>query len=311
MKENIFLSKDTEIELTNLCNAKCPLCYRNNKDYKQGKFYQRELKEVIKQLDSFINLESIKLVGTISEPTLYKELFELIKYLNSRNIEIEICTNGDTNTPLWWEELGKLLKKKDKVFFTICGSTQELHEIYRKGTNLKNILINAKHLRKANKRNDYAQLIRFNYNDIDFNNLDIIETVVDFSNLYWTETFLALDIDQYKNMNIELYDKLKPHKAKYKLYKKIEEQSNKKLLNKSILPVCIAKEDSTSQININGEILPCYLFTERFSPNTEENNKIRKTWSYDNITSGKYDCCKFCDKNIRGLLHSLDLRYII
>lgn len=309
---NNYLVKDTELELTNLCNAKCPLCYRNNKDYIAKSPYQRPLNEVIEQLNLFTNLESIKLVGTISEPTLYKDFFPLIEYLNSRDIEIEICTNGDTHQPSWWGELGKQLKKDDKVFFTICGSTQELHEVYRKGTNLKRILENAKAFKEcSDHKNDYAQLIRFNYNDKDFNDWDIINTVTDFSNLYWTETFLALPIESYKNMTKDLYEKLKPHPKKYPLYKQVETNAMKKASKQEHQPKCIAKEDRTNQINLQGEILPCYLFTERYAPETSLNKTIRKTWSYQKIEAGKYDCCKFCDKSIRGLLQTLDLRYII
>ena len=309
---NNYLVKDTELELTNLCNAKCPLCYRNNKDYIAKSPYQRPLNEVIEQLNLFTNLESIKLVGTISEPTLYKDFFPLIDYLNSRNIEIEICTNGDTHQPSWWRTLGKLLKKDDKVYFTICGSTQELHEVYRKGTNLKRILENAQAFKECSgHKNDYAQLIRFNYNDKDFNDWDIINTVTNFSNLYWTETFLALPIESYKNMTKDLYEKLKPHPKKYPLYKQIESNAMKKASKQEHQPKCIAKEDSTNQINLQGEILPCYLFTERYAPETSLNKTIRKTWSYQKIEAGKYDCCKFCDKSIRGLLQTLDLRYII
>lgn len=309
---NNYLVKDTELELTNLCNAKCPLCYRNNKDYIAKSPYQRPLNEVIEQLNLFTNLESIKLVGTISEPTLYKDFFPLIEYLNSRDIEIEICTNGDTHQPSWWGELGKLLKKDDKVFFTICGSTQELHEVYRNGTKLQDILDNASALRKFSKyKNDYAQLIRFNYNDDDFDGLDIIETVSNFSNLYWTETFLALPKDQYRLMSDSLYEKLKPHPKKYPLYKQVESNAMNKASKQEHQPKCIAKEDSTNQINLQGEILPCYLFTERYAPETSLNKTIRKTWSYQKIEAGKYDCCKFCDKSIRGLLQTLDLRYII
>ena len=307
-----LFAKDTELELSNICNAKCPLCYRNNKHYIQQRPYHRPLEEVINQLEEFHQLESIKLVGTISEPTLYKDFFPLIEYLNSRNLEIEICTNGCTHDTTWWEHLGTLLKKNDRVYFTICGSTQELHEVYRAGTELSKILKNASAFRKFSRyKNDYAQLIRFNYNDDDFNGLDIIEKVSDFSHLYWTETFLALDQDQYKDMTTDLYEKLKPHKAKYKLYKKVETQAQKKAQDQSHRPKCIAKEDGTTQINLQGEILPCYLFTEAHAPETSLNKTIRKTWSYQKIESGKYNCCKYCDKNIRGLLHTLDLRYII
>ena len=308
----VYDANDTELELSNICNAKCPLCYRNNKHYIQQGPYHRPLQEVIEQLNNFTRLESIKLVGTISEPTLYKDFFQLMDYLNYRDLEIEICTNGDTHNPDWWRELGKLTKAKDKVYFTICGSTQELHEVYRKGTNLERILENAKAFKEGSgHKNDYAQLIRFNYNDEDFNRWDIINTIVNFSNLYWTETFLALPIDSYKNMNQELYEKLLPNKKKLPLYKKVEDQANKKAKTQDHKPICIAKEDATNQINLKGEILPCYLFTETYSPETSLNKTIRKTWSYQKIESGKYDCCKFCDKNIRNLLHTLDLRYII
>ena len=100
--DGVYNAKDTELELSNICNAKCPLCYRNNKDYIQKAPIQRPLQDIIEQLDKFHKLESIKLVGTISEPTLYKDLFQLMDYLNFRDIEIEICTNGDTNSPDWW-----------------------------------------------------------------------------------------------------------------------------------------------------------------------------------------------------------------
>jgi wyosine [tRNA(Phe)-imidazoG37] synthetase (radical SAM superfamily) len=63
------------------------------------------------------------LVGSLSEPTLYPYIFELIKYLKSRKIKIELCTNGDTHNPEWWYKLGKLFDLNDSVYFTICGST--------------------------------------------------------------------------------------------------------------------------------------------------------------------------------------------
>ena len=64
--------QDVELELTTFCNAECPLCYRNYKAFKQHypKNKVRDLKEIISQLELFKNLTDIKLVGTISEPTL-------------------------------------------------------------------------------------------------------------------------------------------------------------------------------------------------------------------------------------------------
>ena len=95
------------------------------------------------------SLEFVMLVGSMSEPTLYFGLFDVIKHLKSRGIKIEICTNGDTHNVFWWEDLGKLLTAEDRVYFTICGATQEMHEQYRAGTKLSSILKNAAALRKV------------------------------------------------------------------------------------------------------------------------------------------------------------------
>ena len=73
--------------------------------------------------------------------------------------------------------------EEDSVFFSICGSTQELHEVYRIGTNLDNIKRNAMQLRKA-KKIDYAQCIRFEYNSNNFDSNDFFFFLSEFSNIY-------------------------------------------------------------------------------------------------------------------------------
>lgn len=280
---------DVELELTTYCNAECPLCYRNYKSFKDHypKNKTRKIEDVITQLDLFKNLTDIKLVGTISEPTLYKDFFKLIRYCNYRDLTIEICTNGDTHNSNWWEELGKLIKDKDSVYFTICGSTQELHEIYRKGTKLENILKNAKAFRK-NSNTDYAQCIRFKYNDDDFNSTAFKEIVSEFSNIYMTETYLRKDDSNYENT--ENLDKLLPHDENIKKMKTASKIAET-FLKKGGIANCKAQQWKRVQINIDGEIYPCYLFLE-----ASKGVKWDKDW--EKINNLKYDCCKFCQKNV-------------
>jgi MoaA/NifB/PqqE/SkfB family radical SAM enzyme len=59
----------------------------------------------------------------MSEPTLHPQFLDIINYLKSRNIKIKICTNGDTNNPIFWKKLGEMLNNDDRVWFGICGST--------------------------------------------------------------------------------------------------------------------------------------------------------------------------------------------
>ncbi len=296
---------DIELELSTYCNAECLLCYRNYKSFDQHypKNISRKLKDIKNQLDEYKNLKDIRLVGSISEPTLYKEFLNLVKYIKNRNISIEICTNGDTKGNIFWKELGKLLQSDDRIYFTICGSTQTLHEKYRNKTNLNNILKNAKTFRQHNNYNiDYAQCIRFQYNDEDFNSNNFKQLISQFSNIYMTETFLHQDKNIYKNQNI---DHLKPFEEKFKQYnniKKLADISFQKGFSKEAN--CKAFNEHRLQLDIYGNEYPCYLFLEA------SNGKL---WDHDwqRILNMEYECCKYCEKNIVQICEEKDLDYII
>ncbi len=295
---------DIELELTTLCNAQCQLCYRNYttfaEHYPENKV--RPIREVIAQLETFPDLEWVRLVGTISEPTLYKDFFELVQYIKSRNIKIEICTNGDTHKPNWWKELSTYMNSDDRVYFSICGSTQELHEVYRTNTKLKRILDNARSFRSANK-NDYAQCIRFDYNDADFDSETFKNMVSEFSNVYWTETFLLKDKKNY--VDTSRLDKLHPNSKKIADYEHMDKFARAKYVS----PVkgkayCMSWENKSQQVDIDGKIYPCYLFLE---------DSKGKPWDgdYNKILNMQYDVCKYCDRAVIDLCNKKDLRYII
>ena len=340
-----------ELELTTMCNASCPLCFRN---YKGFKWYFRESGrgtvvplETIKSSILKLNPKEIKLVGTISEPTLYPYFLELVKFIKEQKIIIEICTNGDThsetdwfnptlikvsegidkegasrtfhttkNIPFFWEKLGELLTEEDSVYFTICGSTQELHEVYRKGTSLKNILNNARRFRnsfklihsvpKESKGIDYAQCIQFSYNEKDLNGATFKEMIKDF-NVYLTETYLQKDPDTYIKYNKEQFDKLAPIDSKVKEYKEIDAKASMifhKKLDKDPNPVsCIARNDSSIQLSIDQKVYPCYIFLESLIQETNSSaNPELPEWSYNEVHKGKYECCKFCNKKIKEII---------
>lgn len=295
-----MLIEEIEVELTSLCNAQCQLCYRNHKTYNNVKVV-RPIQEVIDQLSTYENFKRIKLVGVESEPTVHPDFLVLIKWLKENNIHIEICTNGDTRTEEFWQELGELLHEDDEVYFTICGSTQELHETYRKGTSLEGILKNARAMRRAGKPTDYAQCIRFLYNDKDFNSDQFKDMVSEFSNIYWTETYLHKDIDNY--VDTDGLDKLRPPADKIASYYQIEKLANA-LYNASGSKetMCIAMESNSIQIDVYGEIYPCYL-------HKEAGIKWDGTWG--KIERCESEVCKFCNKNVRSLCYEKGLQYII
>jgi MoaA/NifB/PqqE/SkfB family radical SAM enzyme len=301
LKEDV---KIIELELSTLCGASCPLCYRNYKvfDDHYPETIVRPLEDIQNQICEYPNLEEILLVGSISEPTLYQDFQCLVEFIKSKGIKIEICTNGDTQDEGWWYELASLLTPEDGVYFTVCGSTQEIHEVYRRGTSLKRILENADAYRQGGKGNDYAQCIRFEYNDDDFESDEFKSMVGVFSNVYMTETFLLKDESIYKDTTN--LDKLKPMKSKQEQYFKIDKLSRVLFERGNTTTTCKAQEGGMLQIDVHGKVYPCYLFLEASNG---------KEWDgdWDDIKNLKHEVCRFCQKHVHAHCKNSDTEYII
>jgi len=160
-----------EIELNNICQLKCPLCARQTIYSKNDFAIKKEIDydELITYLETFPNIKHITLAGESSEPTYYSRLFDLIKYIHSRNIYIELYTNGEAQSINYYKVLGLLFKNtKSNIYLTIAGSTQKIHSKYRVGSSLKKLLNTAKRLNIICPNNLVMTWIIFKYNEKDF-----------------------------------------------------------------------------------------------------------------------------------------------
>ena len=171
-----------EIGLINKCNNVCPLCLRNDKKLMSilPKNEALRFDALIKFLDALPNLTRVVLMGALSEPTLYPEFFDLIRYLKGRKIRVRLSTNGSTNTLDWWKQLGPMLDADDIVRFPIDGSTNELHSKYRVGSTIEKVLDRHRAFKfnDDGSRNSEAttilQHIIFQYNEHDGPNIRAI-----------------------------------------------------------------------------------------------------------------------------------------
>lgn len=165
---NINDITEIDIETSNICNLKCPLCLRQHKEFKHAfvqKFIDFENVKIV--LNKFKNLDTLSICGDASEPTLHPQLINFLDYLkeNKPNIFIELYTNGSTHDVYYWKELNKHFNLNSSVIFTICGITQHTHSMYRVNSNLKNVIENALAFKNGNQyKNDYMKYIRFEYN---------------------------------------------------------------------------------------------------------------------------------------------------
>ena len=295
--------QEIEMDLTGVCNLSCPLCTRN---YQHANHLVeknvRSIDAIIKQLDQYTGLKRFFVAGVVSEPTMYKDFIKFIEYLNIRDIYYEIFTNGNTRDVEWWEKLGSIVPKKCMCAFTVCGSTQELHEKYRVGSDLQEILNNAKAFRKNNLGNDWIQHIRFEYNAEDRESVGMKNIFDQFSNVLKVETEGVRRVNVY-NKEVELG--IKPTKVRDLTIKKLFQNRPKPNDGKSYDIQCRSLQQKKVYINQWGQVSACYTHAEN-----EQDYFQNEEFDYSDILSFNYPDCFLCEKRTRTFIDKMGLDFV-
>lgn len=295
--------EEIEMDLVGSCNLSCPLCTRNysHANHMDG-LNVRHIDEIIKQLDTFPNLKRFFVAGAVSEPTMYKYFLEFIEYLNSRNIHYEIFTNGNTHKESWWEKLGELTRPECITAFTICGSTQELHEKYRVGSSLDQILKHAAAYRKAGKDNDVIQTIRFEYNKDDLASPEMKKIIDQFSDWIDVDTEGVRRRNEY---NKEFDSDVRPVDWRDNAIKTLYKNRPKPDDENNYCIQCLSIERKKVYINQWGQISACYIHAEN-----EQDYFKGDNFDYTDILDFKYPDCFACEKKTRLFIEKLGLEFI-
>lgn len=294
--------EEMEMDLVGLCNLSCPLCTRNyaHADHMLSKNV-RPIEEIIKQLDEYPNLQRFFIAGAVSEPTMYKYFMEFIDYLNSRDIYYEIFTNGNTHNEKWWEELGNKVPEKCFTAFTICGSNQEMHEKYRVGSSLDEILRHSRAYRKNNKKNDAIQTIRFEYNEKDLESPEFAKIINEFSELIAVETEGIRRRNEHVN---EFEIDIKPLENRDKIIKQLFDNRPRPDDGKKYEIKCKSLSEKKVYVNQYGQVSACYIHAEN------EQDYFGDVMDYGDILEFKYPDCFVCEKRTKTFIEKMGLDFV-
>ena len=142
-----------DIEPTNACNLKCPMCPRTvilNDESKNENFHVGNMKlETFKKLIDEaveIGVYSIKL-NWLGEPLVHKDIVEMVRYAKEKGI-IDVMFN--TNAALLTEDISRKLIEAglDKIFFSFDSPYKEQYEEIRVGASYEESLENIKSIVK-------------------------------------------------------------------------------------------------------------------------------------------------------------------
>lgn len=162
--------KSIHLEITNNCQASCPMCTRNvhggiaNPLIKIESWSLDRYKKAI-DADVLSQVESIYFCGNYGDPLLNNDLLKMIEYTVSVNpdVELRVHTNGSLRNRSWWSALANSMPKKHKVIFAIDG-LEDTQSIYRIGTDYDKIIENAHTFISNGGRAEWA-FIRFKHNE--------------------------------------------------------------------------------------------------------------------------------------------------
>lgn len=162
--------KNIHLEITNRCQASCPMCSRNhhgglenplidNQDWTLEDFKNILTDDILKQLEGFY------FCGNFGDPIINDNLIDMCKHSSfvNPNLYIRIHTNGSARNKEWWATLAKALPPNHNVIFALDG-LEDTHSIYRIGTNFSTILRNARSFIDAGGTAEWA-FIKFKHNE--------------------------------------------------------------------------------------------------------------------------------------------------
>jgi len=255
--------KRIHLELSSLCNARCPGCPRNfygypyNDGYIERNLTLNEIKTIFR--NNFLNqIEKIRINGNFGDFIMNPESADIIEWIlmQNQNIQINVTTNGSGRRNEFWKSLGKL---GIIVEFCIDG-LHDTHTLYRQNTSLTTILKNAEIFINAGGKAK-CNTIDFEYNEVQRDKIKQIIKNIGFSgfNLIHNTRY---DLNVY-NKKGELINVIHNNENINYPYS-IEHRKNSEVLLEDIVidktPKkinCEIKQSKEIYISSVGDIYPC------------------------------------------------------
>lgn len=158
--------RDIHLEISSLCNARCPLCPRNFRGYPYNDGYVEEnlTLESCKHIFTPALLQQLNRIwinGNFGDAVMNPETPDIIEYfrLHNANLTLEISTNGSARDKEFWQQLAKA---DVNVLFCLDG-LEDIHHLYRQNTNWSTIINNAKIFMDAGGKAIW-KMIKFDHN---------------------------------------------------------------------------------------------------------------------------------------------------
>lgn len=162
--------KTVHLEITQRCQAACPMCDRNenggvdNKHITNAELSLSDCKHIFKP--EFISqLKTMYMCGNLGDPIVAKDTLEVFKYFRQHNPKmwLSMNTNAGAKSESWWMELADVFARYGAVIFSVDGLRSTNH-LYRQGVVWDNVERSLKAFIKGGGRARWDYII-FGHNE--------------------------------------------------------------------------------------------------------------------------------------------------
>jgi MoaA/NifB/PqqE/SkfB family radical SAM enzyme len=261
---------DIHIELTDKCQASCPMCARNYSGGAERPFVgQHDI--TVEQFKSWFSPEFLNGIknfyacGNYGDPIIAKDCLEIFEYVRScTDGRLSIHTNGSARSTKWWANLANAMSGDHDVTFGIDGFA-ESHVLYRRGTDWQKIIDNARAFIDAGgsasvdclvfKHNQQeiedfkAEMMSIGFKSVNVKSTGRFYDMQKFpvlNTLGETEYYLEpVDLNEYKKINFLKLDEMSKDIT---IWQDIVDQT-------TIAPKCVSKKEI--YVDARGTIYPC------------------------------------------------------
>lgn len=297
--------KKIHLEITQRCQASCPMCDRNqnggalNPHIKLDELTLEDCKNIFEP--KFIKqLNTMYMCGNLGDPIVAEDTLEIFEYFRRHNATmwLSMNTNAGARDEIWWSELARIYGKNGAVIFSIDG-LEDTNHLYRQGVNWQNVDRSMKSFIAAGGRARWDFLI-FEHNQHQVESAKQISETIGFEKFvakktgrFMTANTYAKETHQAVNRKGEKTTELKKPEERYqnaalKTQDSIVTKYGSMDNYYDIVPInCKVKDEGNLFITAEGLALPCCWTAGRMYKWWNKDSKIEQIWKFIDEAGGK------------------------
>ncbi len=290
--------KQIHLEVTQKCQASCPMCDRNQNGGKINPHINLDelsLQDCKKIFDKkfIMQLNTMYMCGNLGDPIIANDTLEIFDYFRTTNktMWLSMNTNGGARDKNWWKDLAKVLRGSAAVIFSIDG-LQDTNHLYRQGVLWENIEQNVKAFIGAGGRARWDYIV-FEHNQHQ------IEQAKDMADKWGCERFQIKKTGRFVTSNLEpkdshqsinkkgknIFNLTKPEKkyqnsALSKINQLVQKHHSMDLYYDTVPINCKVKKIGSLFITAEGLALPCCWTAGRMYKWWHNDPKIEQIWKF-------------------------------